>query len=119
MRNPERPTTYTLAHHFRGKRAGMRKLFDEFVGTLRKELDFEYKIGKSYIGLRHKTVFVGLYIQTKKIVVEIVARKEIRHPRIRKTVAFDKDRWAYFVDVGNSSDIDEQLLEWIRQAHER
>jgi hypothetical protein len=96
----------------------MKPLFDELIAKLRKELDFEYKIGKTYIGLIHKLVFVGLYIQMDTIIVEFVARKVFKSPRIKKVFDSGRNRWAYFFDVKESKDINEQLLNWIKQSYE-
>lgn len=111
-------SAFSLTHHFAGKKAVMKSLFDVLVLKLREELPFEYKIGKSYIGLQHQLVFAAIYIQTRKIIVEFVARKVFKHPRIRKVVESGRNRWAYFVDVTSVSDIDVQLVDWIKQAYE-
>lgn len=109
---------FTLEYHFRGERVIMKPLFKELISSLKRELDFDYKIGKSYIGLIHKLVFCALYIQTKKILVEFVSRKKFTHPRIYKVLESGKNRWAYFVKISDTKDIDEQLLNWIKQSYE-
>ena len=111
-------STLQLDYHFRGGREAMRPLFDEFIGKLSGELDFEYKIGKAYIGLIHMLVFAAFRIQTKKIIVEFVARKEFKSPRITRIIHFQKKRWAYFVNVKESEDIDRELIDWIKESYE-
>jgi hypothetical protein len=111
-------STFPLDYHFRGERVLMKPLFDELITKLRKELDFEYKIGKAYIGLIRTLVFVGLRVQTKKIIVEITLRKMLKSPRIKKTLQFQKRRWAYFLDIKESKDIDKELINWIKQSYE-
>jgi len=111
-------STYPLDYHFRGKRVAMRPLFDNLIEELQKEIDFEYKIGKAYIGLIHTLVFAAIHIQTTKIMVEFVARKEFGSPRINKVKHFQRERWAYFVDVKESKDIDKELIDWIKQSYE-
>jgi len=110
----EQYSEYSLGYHFRGKRINMKLLFDEFIEKLRRGLDFEFKIGKAYIGLQHRLVFGALHIQTEKIVVEFVARKVFKSPRIKKAIQCGKHRWAYFVDIKESRNIDEQLLNWVK-----
>jgi hypothetical protein len=114
----EQHSEYSLGYHFRGKRINMEPLFNELVEKLRYDLDFEFKVGKAYIGLLHTLVFAALRIQTKKIIVEFVARKEFKSPRIKKVIPAGKHRWAYFVDIKESRDIDEQLFNWIRESYE-
>jgi hypothetical protein len=111
-------STLPLDYHFRGERVLMKPLFDELIRKLRKELDFEYKIGKAYIGLIRMLVFVALRVQTKKIIVEFTVRKMLKSPRIEKTIQFQKRRWAYFLDIKESKDIDKELIDWIKQSYE-
>jgi hypothetical protein len=111
-------STFPLDYHFRGKREMVRPLFNLLMKRLVKEIDFEYKIGKSYIGLIKTLVFAAIRIQTQKIIVEFVARKEFKSPRIFKTNRFQKARWAYFVDLKDPIDIDEELIHWIKESHE-
>lgn len=111
-------STFPLEYHFRGARSAMRPLFDKMISSLEKDLDFELKIGKTYIGLIHTLVFAALHIQTKKIIVEFVLRKEIEHKRIVKTKHFQKNRWAYYVEVDRPELFDGQLIDWIKDSYE-
>lgn len=96
----------------------MRPLFDHILARLRRELDFELKIGKAYVGLRHRLVFAALHVQTRKIVVEFTSRREISNRRIVKSKQFQKSRWAYYVDVARPASFDAQLLKWIKDSYE-
>lgn len=118
MPKSDNDSDFTLDDHFAGKRAVMRGVFDVLIAKLRQELAFRYRIGKSYIGLEHTLVFAAVHVQTRKIIVEFVARRVFRHPRIRKVVECGRNRWAYFVDVARAEDIDEPLIDWIRQSYE-
>jgi len=109
-------STYPLEYHFRGKRAEMKPLFNELIKRLQKEIDFEFKIGKAYIGLVKTLVFAGVRIQTQKIIFEFTSRKQIKSPRFNKMLHFQKDRWAYFVDIQKPEDIDEELIGWVKTS---
>jgi hypothetical protein len=111
-------STYPLEYHFRGARSAMRPLFNAVLSRLERELDFELKIGKAYIGLLHRLVFAALHVQTKKIVVEFTSRKKIANRRIVKSKQFQKSRWAYYVDVATPASFDAQLLKWIKDSYE-
>lgn len=58
---------FPLDYHFRGKRIAIKPLYDELVSKMARELDFEYKIGKAYIGLIQTLVFAAIRVQTQKI----------------------------------------------------
>jgi hypothetical protein len=109
-------STYSLDYHFRDKRADMKPLFDELIKKLQKEINFEYKIGKAYIGLIKTLVFAGVRIQTQKIIFEFTSRKQIKSPRFNKVLHFQKDRWAYFLDIKSPKDIDKELIGWVKAS---
>ena len=111
-------STHPLDYHFRGGRIKMKPLYNELIEKLSKEIDFEYKIGKAYIGLIHTLVFAAFRIQTEKIIVEFTIRREVKSPRINKAKHFQKQRWAYFVNIKDSKDIDKQLIDWIKESWE-
>ena len=92
----------------------MRPLYDKLIAKLAKELSFKYKIGKAYIGLIHTLVFCALHIQTKKIIVEFVPRREFKNPRIIKSKKFQKARWAQYVELKGLSDIDGELIQMLK-----
>ncbi len=81
-------------------------------------MEFELKIGKTYIGLIHTLVFTALHIQTNKIIVEFVSRKKVSHTRIFKTKHFQKQRWAHYVEINSPTQFDKQLIHWIQDSHE-
>jgi hypothetical protein len=107
-------STYTLEYHFRGGRKAMKALYDVLIGRLSREMDFEFKIGKSYIGLVKKLVFAAIRVQTKKIVLEFTPRKEFKSRRIFKSMQFQKQRWAQYVEIMSDSDIDRELIDWVK-----
>ncbi|RJR28114.1 hypothetical protein C4564_06140 [Candidatus Microgenomates bacterium] len=109
-------STYPLDYHFRGKRMVIKPLFDELTSKLAKEVDFEYKIGKAYIGLMKTLVFACIRIQTQKIIFEFTSRQELKSPRFNKILHFQKDRWAYFLDIKSSEDIDKELIDWVTES---
>jgi len=107
-------STHTLDYHFRGDRKAMKPLYDVLIGRLSREMDFEYKIGKSYIGLIKRLVFAAIRVQTKKMILEFTPRKEFKSPRIFKSVQFQKQRWAQYVEIKSIDDIDQELINWVK-----
>jgi hypothetical protein len=94
----------------------MKPLYDELIDKLNKKVNFEYKIGKAYIGLIKTLVFAAIRIQTQKIVFEFTSRQKLKSPRFTKVLHFQKDRWAYFLDIKESKDIDKELVGWVKES---
>ena len=109
-------STVPLDYHFRGERREMRPLFDELIDKLGKDINFEYKIGKAYIGLIKTLVFACIRIQTQKIIFEFTSRQELKSTRFNKALHFQKNRWAYFLDIKTSKDINSELIGWIKES---
>lgn len=111
-------STHTLDYHFKDKKSETKSLFDELIDKLSEELDFEFKIGKTYIGLIKKLVFAAVRVQNEKLVFEFVPRKEFKSPRIIKSVKFQKERWAQYVEIKKVEDIDQELIDWVKFSYE-
>ncbi len=109
-------SSYPLDYHFRDKRIAMKPLFNELISKLAKELDFEYKIGKAYIGLIKILVFACVRVQTEKMIFEFTSRQKLESSRFKKILHFQKDRWAYFLDIRESKDIDKELIDWVKES---
>lgn len=109
---------FSLDYHFQGDRLKMKSLFDELIEKLLNEISFEYKIGKTYIGLIKSLVFAAVRIQTQKIIFEFTLRREIKNPRFIKVLRFQKKRWAYFVEIKDAKNIDKELIEWVKESCE-
>ncbi len=109
-------STYSLDSHFQGRRVVIKPIFNELISKLAKELDFEYKIGKAYIGLIKTLVFACIRIQTEKMIFEFTSRQKLESTRFNKILHFQKDRWAYFLDIKESKDIDEELINWVKKS---
>ncbi len=108
---------YTLDYHFKNRKE-MKKLFEELIKKLSKHLHFKFKIGKSYIGLINKLVFAAVHVRAKKLIFEFTSRKEFKSPRIIKSVRFQKERWAQYVEIKNKKDIDKELIKWAEFSYE-
>lgn len=109
---------YALEYHFGKSKNHLRPLFDLLINRLSKDLKFELKIGKTYIGLINKLVFAAIYVQTRQMIFEFVPRKEFKSPRIIKTKKFQRARWAQYIKITNDADIDQELLDWVKFSYE-
>jgi len=94
----------------------MRPLYDDLIQSI-ANLKFEYKIGKTYIGLIQPLVFLCFRIQTKKIIVEFTASELLKSSRFRQVKQFQKHRWAYYLDVAKPEDIDDELIGWLNLSY--
>lgn len=63
--------------------------------------------------------FAAVKIFKEKIRVDFSLSQLIKNDRFTHFTPMSAHRWLYGVDVMNEDDIDQELLEWIRQAHDK
>ena len=99
--------------------------------ALREQLDrlhpdITVKVGKTQISLRNRYVFATVSLPWRKVKgwpeeylllsFGLSCRKE--HPRIALAVEPYPNRWTHHVVVSAPEEIDGQLMDWLREAHD-
>ncbi len=64
------------------------------------------------------SAFAGVHPRKEYPIVTIKAEKPIRSPRIAKSEQVSRSRWHLDVKVSGSSEIDAELLQWLKTAYE-
>jgi len=100
--------------------------FEALVGRLRSELaPITIRIQKTQISLSNRHNFAFVWLPHRKVRgrpdVYIVVSFGLGHPihdaRIAEMTEPYPNRWTHHVIVQNESEIDGQLLEWLKQAY--
>ncbi len=63
--------------------------------------------------------FAVVKILKGKIRVGFTLSRKIKSKRINQIVQMSTNRYLYSVDIAKDEDIDEELLEWIREARDK
>ncbi|HYL39551.1 MAG TPA: DUF5655 domain-containing protein [Bryobacteraceae bacterium] len=94
-----------------------RKLYRELLAAAKHIGPFREEIKKTSVHLTRGSAFAGVHPRKQHLIVTIKAEKPIRSARIAKAEQVSKNRWHLDVKIAASSDIDSELLGWLRQAY--
>lgn len=101
-------------------------LYEAFVSKLCSELDdVTIRVQKTQISFsnKHNFAFVSLPIRKIKgrpdvyIIVSFGLDHQVVDPRIEVATEPYPNRWTHHVIVQSESEMDEQLMDWIKQAY--
>ncbi|MDP4284304.1 MAG: DUF5655 domain-containing protein [Bacteroidota bacterium] len=110
---------FPLEQHFEGKPDG-KKLYEIFKRAVKTQLGaFKIESLECCIHFVSKFTFAAVKILKDKIRVDFSLSRKIRDKRISNVVQMSAHRFLYVIDILNADDIDEALIEWIKEAHEK
>lgn len=86
----------------------------------------EIQVKKTQISFRERYLFAAVSLPRRKIketpgsciIVTFGLARHLEHPRIMEAVEPYPNRWTHHVLVRDISEVDEELMEWIREAHD-
>jgi hypothetical protein len=110
---------FPLTQHFRNKPGG-KLLYQKLKQAIREELgSFKVESLECCIHFVSTFTFAAVKIFRDKISVDFSLSRKIQNGRIRKVVPMSTHRYLYLVDVMREEDIDQALLAWIHEAHDK
>lgn len=108
---------FPLENHFEGKPAG-KALFENLINKLDKNLGiFKIQSLECCIHFDHISTFATAKIFRDKIQIEFSLPLKIIDKRIIKIVQLSRNKYLHFTDIYNSEEIDNELIEWMKQAN--
>jgi len=109
---------YTVDDLFAGKDAVVKEIYSQLLHELQEFGPVEEQPKKGSIHLAHGTGFAGVHPRKSYINLNIRSDQEIDSPRITKTEQVSRNRWHLNVKLESVSDIDPELLAWLKSAYE-
>ena len=116
--NNRAQATTPVDGHFQGKPAGLRKIYDVLVKELRKFGPFRADAVKTSINLIHRYHFGSVTVQDEALRLGFVSDVRARSGRIVQTQELGPERIGHSVKLESTSDVDVELLGWLRRAYE-
>lgn len=110
---------YALELHFEGK-PDEKKLYEQLKLAIKKQVgSFKVESLECCIHLVRTFTFGAVKIMKGKIRIDFALSRKIKSNRIASEIKMSAYRWLYVVDVYQEDEIDEELLEWIKEAYEK
>ena len=95
-----------------------KALYERLLTSLRKLGPFEAEWKKTSIHLVRNTAFAGVHPRKASLVLTLKASQPIKSPRIAKSEQVSRNRWHLDLKVTLPSEIDQELLGWVRAAYD-
>ncbi len=108
----------TVKQHFENKPKSILLIYEKLLRELRKFGEVKESPNNSSIHLVNKYGFAGVYTRGKYILLHIHLSKQLDSVRFEKIEQISKNRFKHVVKLNSLSDIDKELLNWLKQAYE-
>ena len=108
--------SFPLEQHFEKKPAG-RLLYEKFKRTVKNQVgSFKVESLKCCIHFVSTFTFAAVKIFNNKIRVDFSLSRKIKNSRIKQSVQLSAHRFLYYIDIMQEDEMDEELMEWIKEA---
>lgn len=112
------PSAHTVEQHFVGKAPVVRAIYDRLGESVAKFGDWTEDPKKTSIHFNHRTAFAGVSTRKESIVLTIKSGRQIRSRRVMKAQHNSANRWHHEVRLNRPSDVDAELLSWLREGYD-
>lgn len=110
---------YAIEQHFEG-RPDEKKLYEQLKRAIKKHVGtFKVESLECCIHLVSTFTFAAIKIMKGRIRVDFALSRKIKDKRIVQEVKMSANRWLYLIDINKEDEIDEELLKWIKEAHDK
>jgi hypothetical protein len=109
---------FPLEKHFEKRPPVFREIFDTILDALGAGDGLQINSMKEVITLAQRSTFLAFRPRKDYIELEIINDTEIDEFPVFKTFRISKKKVVLYIRVQDLSEIDDQLLRWIRNAHE-
>jgi len=103
---------------FDGKEPAALETYRALTRALNAFGIFVEEAKKNSIHLARKSAFAGVHPRKAAILLVIRTKAPIDSPRIRKRERVSANRWHNEMLLGAPSDIDAEVLQWLREGYE-
>ena len=110
--------THSVDHLFEGKVPQLRATFDCLVSELRRFGEIKVAPKQTSIHLEKNSGFAGVHPRKTYFNLEFRTDYKIDDPRITRVQQLSARRFEHTVKLERESDVDGQLLTWLKNAYE-
>ena len=108
---------FTLAHHFRGKPPGIRRLYREVVAAIRAVGPVRVLPEKTRIAFQVRMSFAQVTPRRQWLDGHLVLARRIDHPRFRRVQTFSPRNHLHEFRLTDPDEIDDQFRSWLAEAY--
>jgi len=109
---------YTELTHLQGKEAVVSAIYEKLIHELHKFGPIKIEPKKTSIHLGNRFGFAGVYTQKKTINLEVHLDHKLMSPRVGKAEQASANRFHHTLKLSSPADVDDELLQWLREAYD-
>lgn len=110
---------YPIEQHFE-HRSKERKLYEQLKKAIKINIDHvKVESLECCIHFVSNFTFAAVKIMKGKIRLDFALNHLLKNNRIIKSLKMSTNRWLYVVDLTEENDINDELLQWLKEANER
>ncbi len=108
---------FTIEQHFTGRAPAVRATYDRLIATTATLGTFDVDPKKTSIHLNRKSAFAGVVTRKVRLILTLKLASVIQSTRIQRREQVSANRWHLEIPLSNPEEVDQELLEWLRQAY--
>jgi uncharacterized protein DUF5655 len=93
-------------------------LYRRILTAARRFGAFREELKKTSVHLARKSAFVGIHFRRTHLLLTIKSHTPLDSPRIVKTEQVSKNRWHCEVRISATTDIDREIIGWMKSAYD-
>ncbi len=109
---------YTELNHLEDKDIVVTQIYERLIKELQKFGKLKIEPKKTSIHLGNRFGFAGVYTRKNYINLEVHLNYKLTSNRVSKVEQATTNRYHHTFKIANEQDIDEELLNWLKQAYE-
>ena len=108
---------YDLDHHFHGKPAELRALFDAVVALVRENGPVQVLPEKTRIAFQVRMSFAQVTVRRRWLDGHVVLARRVEHPRFRRIETFSPRNHMHVFRLHGMADLDAEFRGWLAEAY--
>jgi hypothetical protein len=109
---------FSVKSHFEGKGPSAQATYDRLLQKTRQFGRVSEEPKKTSIHLVNRTAFAGVVTRKGAIILTVKSDRQLSSPRIHRSERTSSNRFHHEVKLGAPSDVDAELLKWLKDAYE-
>ncbi|HEX7120815.1 MAG TPA: DUF5655 domain-containing protein [Gemmatimonadaceae bacterium] len=110
--------TSAVAAHFAKASPSVRATYEAVLAAARRLGEVTEDPKKTSIHLVREKAFAGIAVRQSSLTLTLKSTRAIRSPRVRRAEQASANRWHLEIPLVSASDVDAELLDWLRASYE-
>ena len=108
----------TVDSHFVNKSDHIRAIYDRLMQTVTTWKDVRIEAVKNAIMVKAGSTFLAVKPKKQWLDVEFTAEEDVYEFPVFKSQKYSANKWALYVRLEDPNEVNDQLLQWIRDAYQ-